>query len=47
MDKNDSAQQVEQEHQRAEKKPYEAPNCESYQPLDIMSAWEDKSSELP
>ncbi len=28
------------------KKRYIAPNCESHNPLQIMSAFEDKSSEL-
>lgn len=29
-----------------EKKTYESPACESYRPLDLMSAWQDNSSEL-
>lgn len=28
------------------KKTYESPACESYRPLDLMSQWQDKSSEL-
>ena len=31
----------------AEKKPYVAPAVETHRPLDIMSSWQDKSSELP
>ena len=26
---------------------YEAPECRDHEPLEIMSEWEDRSSELP
>lgn len=29
-----------------EKATYQTPACESYEPLEIMSAWQDRSSEL-
>lgn len=31
---------------KSDKAAYQPPGVESYNPLEIMSAWEDKSSEL-
>lgn len=35
-----------EENPKGLKNPYVAPKCESHNPLEIMSAWQDKSSEL-
>ena len=34
------------EEKKNDKKEYQKPSIESYNPLDIMSKWEDNSSDL-
>lgn len=39
-------EQLEEGRTKELKKTYNAPNCESHKPLEIMSKWVDGSSEL-
>lgn len=45
MEENEK-KQSDIEEKTEEKKEYHPPRMESHNPLEIMSAWEDKSSEL-
>jgi hypothetical protein len=46
MNKKTDEKKNENLNENREKKDFVAPKCTSHNPLEIMSGWEDKSSDL-